>query len=287
MSDTVQLDLGQGVLDDAKPTPVDVQLWSVTTIIGALDKPALVYWAADETAKAAVERQDIWRPMADADPAEAVEWLKKSRFRRKGKSDAELGSAIHAAVEGWVISGVRPSVDDPEMEPFLDRVGEWLDEFQPSWQASEVTVYHPQWGYAGTSDGFLTVDGTRFIIDFKTSRKSVDGYGKVRRPYPEVALQLAAYRYAELAAVWRPRRFEHFRRRYYLLSPEEQALAVPVPEVDGALAIHVTPEHCHAWPVRADDAVFDAFLYVVEAARWQFGLSKTVLADAPLEKGMS
>ena len=29
-------------------------MYSVTTIIGALDKPALLYWAAEETAKAAV-----------------------------------------------------------------------------------------------------------------------------------------------------------------------------------------------------------------------------------------
>ena len=55
MSDLDTLDhVGQSPIDDAKPEPDDLRMWSVTTIIGALDKPALVYWAAEETAKAAV-----------------------------------------------------------------------------------------------------------------------------------------------------------------------------------------------------------------------------------------
>lgn len=88
---------------------------------------------------------------------------------------------------------------------------------------------------------------------------------------------LAAYRYAEMAAVWRPRRMEQFRRRYYLLGEAEKAMAVPVPEVDAGLVIHITPEHCDAYPVDCDQSVHRAFLFVLEAARWQFQTSKTVI----------
>ena len=54
-------------------------------------------------------------------------------------------------------------------------------------------------------------------------------------------------------------------------------MAVPVPEVDGGLCIHVTPMHCHAYPVACGPAVHEAFLYCLEAARWSFETSKAVI----------
>lgn len=276
-------ELGQAAIDGIKPADEDLRLWSVTTIIGALDKPALVYWSAEETAKAAVHQQKVWRALADENPDDAVEWLKNARFKRPPgqRSAAELGSAVHAACEEYALTGIRPDVDE-EVEPFLNQFDEWLAKFQPSYQATEVTVYSPTYGYAGTCDGFLTIEGVPLIIDYKTSRKSVDGKGNPTGPYPEVALQLSAYRYAEMAAVWRPRRMEKFRRRYYLLSPAEQAAAVPVPEVEGGAVIHITPQHCDMYPVRCDRSVYEAFLFVQEAARWSFQTSKDVIG-APMQ----
>lgn len=287
---TVLEDLGQPVEDVKAPEPEDLVMWSVTTIIGALDKPALLYWSAEETAKAAIKNERTWKAMLDEQgESEAVKWLRDARFRRqKGlRSATELGTAVHEACEQYALTGVRPEVDD-EVRPFLDRFDEWLDRFQPSYQATEVVVFHPEYGYAGTTDAFLTLEGVPLICDYKTSRKDVDGQGKPTGPYPEVALQLAAYRHARFAAVWRPRRFEKFRRRYYLLSEAEKALAVPVPAVEGGVCIHITPQRCEAYPVRCDETVHEAFLYVLEAARWSFETSKQVVGgpiDAPGEAG--
>jgi hypothetical protein len=50
-----------------RPDTDDLRLWSVTTLIGALDKPALVYWAALETAKAAVDKVAVWSSILDSD----------------------------------------------------------------------------------------------------------------------------------------------------------------------------------------------------------------------------
>lgn len=283
--------LGQPAIEDATPTSDDLQLWSVTTILGALDKPALLYWAAQETALAAVHQQRTWTGMlSDDDPActhsdasecPTVKWLRDARFRRpKGmRSATELGELVHRACEEYALTGTRPDVD-PEVAPFLDRFDEWLDRFSPSYQATEVAVYHPELGYAGTADTFLTIDGVRYIGDYKTSRKSIDTQGRPTTPYPEqVGLQLAAYRWAKYAAVWRPRRLERFRRRYYLLGPDEQGLAQPVPEVDTGLVIHITPDHCDAYPIVCDEDVFDAYLAVQDAARWLFQTSKRVMSD--------
>lgn len=292
---TSELALGQPPVDQPKPDPEDREFWSVTTILGAVDKPALLYWSAEQTALAAVHSTSTWRGMltdddpdcqhTDAASCNAVKWLRDARFRKpKGlRSAAQLGTEVHAACESYALTGTRPEVD-PEVAPFVEQFDRWLQKFTPSYQATEVTVYHPDLGYAGTCDAFLTIGGVRFIADYKSSRKHLDSRGRPSTPYPEqVGLQLAAYRWAKFAAVWRARRAEKFRRRYYLLSPTEQLLAEPVPEVDTGLVIHITPEGCEAFPIVCDENVFEAYLAVQDVARWLWQDSRAVMSH-PLEK---
>ena len=293
--------LGQKAIDGSDETPEDLACWSVTTIISVLHKEGLVYWSAEETAKAAVKIAGSLPARLEEDGAEeTIRWLRDARFRRPADalSSTSLGTVCHAAAEEYALTGTRPDDDrlvdlisregrlnaagiaaeTATLNRMLDQFDGWLQAFSPKYLAAEVTVYSPTYRYAGTCDGFLEIDGVRFIIDYKTSRKSTGSDGKPSRPYPsEVAPQLAAYRWAELAAVWRPRRTERFRRRYYLLSPDEQALAVPVPEVDTGLVIHITPEHCDAYPTRCDEEVHRAFLYLQEAFRWANETSRTAM----------
>lgn len=302
--------LGQPI-EDVKDAPdTDLRLWSVTTIIGVLDKPALLYWSAEQTALAAVAaRKSLDARIAEEGEEPVVKWLRDARFRRPKDrlSAASLGSVAHAACEQYALTGVRPDNDaiaemlkaeggntftatgianeTPVINQMLDQFDGWLARFQPAYQATEVVVYHPLYGYAGTTDAFLTIDGVRTIVDYKTSREPYDSRGNPKTPYPEqVGIQLAAYRWAQMAAVWRPRRTERFRRRYYLLSDAERDIAVPVPEVDGGLVIQLTPDHCEAFPIRCDEEVFKSFLYTLEAARWVFDTSKTVMGT-PLVGG--
>lgn len=297
--------LGQSAVDvDAADTD-DQVFWSVTTVIGALDKPALMYWSAAMTAESAIDNEATWKALlSDRGRDEAVKWLRDARFRRPRDllSSSDLGTVVHRLCEEYALTGnrpnreligftiknvggrnVKPALEGPVVEKMLDRFDDWLQRFSPTYQATEVAVYSPTYGVAGTCDGFLTIDGTRFIVDYKTTREPYDSKGQPKTPYPEVALQLAAYRYCESAAVWRPRRTEKMRRRYYLLSAAERAMSVPVPEVDGALCIHITPEACDAFPVRADRKVHTSFLYVLEAARWKFELERGVIG-VPLEE---
>lgn len=294
--------LGQDVLEVDKPNEDDLVLWSVTTIIGALDKPALLYWAAEQTAEAAIDNLATWRAMLeDRGRDEAVKWLRDARFRRpKAKlASTALGTVTHKVCEEYALTGQKPDrafvaelvrqeggpqVDvDAEcnvVRRMLNQFDDWLHRFQPSYQATEVCVYNPTYGYAGQADAFLTIDGVRFAADYKTSREPRDSRGNLKTPYPDqVGIQLAAYRNAEYAAVWRPRRTEKFKRRYYLLGPAERELAVPVPEVDTGLVIQITPESCESYPIQCDEPVHMAFLYVLEAFRWVQETSKTVMSD--------
>jgi hypothetical protein len=267
-------------VDVQKPEKGDTEFVSVTTVIGCLDKPGLMYWAAEQAAIRACDVAGSLAQRIEEEGTEAVVlWLRNSFRDRKPKDKrtaTELGTAVHGACEEYALTGIRPEVDD-EVRPFLDQFDRWLQVWQPKYHAVETTVYNETYGYAGTLDAIVEIDEQTLLTDYKTSAKSVDNYGQPTHPYPEVALQLSAYRHAEVAAVWRPRRYEKFRRRYYLLGEDERSVAVPMPEVDGGVAIHISPEHCTAYPVRCDEAVFEAFLFVAEAFRWANDLSKTVI----------
>lgn len=305
---TAAIELGQEAVEVATPDDEDLTLWSVTTIIGVLDKPALLYWAAEQTANAAIDSTATWQAMEQDEGRDAaVKWLRDARFRRpKARlSDAALGSVTHKMCETYALTGRKPDKDfatelivaeggpqvDVESELIvvgnnLNQFDGWLQRFTPSYQATEVCVYCPEFGYAGQADAFLTIDGVRFIVDYKSSRNPRNASGYAKKPYPEqVGLQLAAYRNADYAAVWRPRRFEKMRRRYYLLGPGERELAVPVPEVDTGLVIQITPESCEAYPIRCDTEVHEAFLYCLEAFRWMQETSKTVMSDPLMPAG--
>jgi len=278
--------LGLGEVD-VKPAAEDERFHSVTTIIGALDKPALMYWAAEQTAELAVSvARSLPHRVEEEGHDAVVKWLRDARFRPpKGrKSASELGTAVHDACEKYAITGIRPEVDDPEVEPFLDRFDEWAQKWQPEYLAAEAAVYNLKYRYAGTLDAIAIIDGATVLLDYKSSRKSLDSQGKPTKPYPEVGLQLAAYQNAEIMAVWRARRFESYRRRYYLLSPDEKVEGIEMPKVDGAMALHLTPEHADLYPIDTSDKVFESFLYTIEIFRWTNTTQKGVVGPA-LTKG--
>ncbi len=266
---------------------VDARYWSVTTIIKAATSNAgLVYWKGETVAKEAVRiARTLPARIKDDGEKATVEWLMEADRRdRVGQMSAsKLGTAVHDECEYLALNGHFREDIDPEVRPFVEQFDRWLQRYSPTYIAAEMPVYSDTYGYAGTTDFIFELDGVRLIGDYKTSRKSLTSSGKITKPYPEVALQLAAYRNAELAATWQARRFEKWSRRYYLMDADERALAVPVPAVDGGVAIHITPDHCDAYPVQCGDAVFDAFTFAIEMARWNFELSRDVIGPK-LEK---
>jgi len=288
-----------GEVRDAKAEPDDERLYSATTAVGVMDKPALIPWAVGITAERAVEKLDVIARRRDEEGIDAaVDYVKRLRWQTEGRlSDADLGSVAHHLFNVYALTGARPEVTT-ELHPryavdhsllhaddlaalfrMLDQFDRFLQGFQPEYLATEIVVFHAEMGYAGQADAFLSIDGVPLIADYKTSRKTYDARGKVRSPYPEVGLQLAAYRYAKLAAIWRARRYESNRRRYYLLGPDERKAAVPVPEVEGGIAIRVTPDHLAVHPVRCGPREHKAFLFCLELARWSFNDAAGVVGN--------
>jgi hypothetical protein len=275
---------------DATPQPDDDRYWSVTTILKSFgDSTGLIEWSAGTVADTAIDRYEWLGQLIEAEgPGEARTWLIGSRYRSQPgtRSATKLGTAVHAAIEEYVVTGRRPphgtpladvGVMDDEVAPYLDNFDLFLDRFQPQFEAAEMTVYHPGYRYAGTLDGIATIDGQRVVIDYKTKKEGFDKKGQRTRPWTDVGLQLAAYRHATRAAVVKARKHEKYGQRYYLLNATELEATVPMPETDGAIVVHLTPDHCDLYPVETSTEVHDYFLFALEAARWTLQKSRTVI----------
>lgn len=266
--------------------PGDRRLLSVTSVIGNQgESDGLIWWARRAVAELAIDRQSQWLPHVHAgDRKAAVDFLAKAH-QVEADAARDLGSQVHDLLERWVLDGYRPDAPD-EAAPYLDQFGRWLDRADPTYEAVELTVFNLTYGYAGTLDGVATIGGVRFLVDYKTSAKAYDTQQRPTKPRADgCGLQLAAYAHAERAAAFRARRVEApFSPRVYALSDAELAQAVDMPEVDAGLIIHITPEHCTAYPFSLGRPAFRAFLHAVEMYRWAKQTSKAVMGP-PLDLG--
>lgn len=171
---------------------------SVTTILQAIGKPALVNWAAK------VEREMVLEVSAglykDARPgmSEAA-WitsmqsrLTKTKAHQKELAKAsEIGSQAHALIE-WTLKARM--MEQPGPPPKITDKAQWSFMAWEDWARSvdlkpifvEQVVYSEKYSYAGTLDLMAEVNGKLTVLDWKTG-KAV---------YPEAHLQNAAYRQA-------------------------------------------------------------------------------------------
>lgn len=254
--------------------------WSVTTILDALPKKALVGWAAREVAEFAVANRATLdailsgvRLVADAttetgprggirttrtyghvisDPdavAAAVDYLKGSPYRSRERK-ADVGTLVHAEVEAHILGTPRPEVP-VDAVAHMGHFRRFVESWSPEFAASEATVWNRTESYAGTLDFVATMGGRTMLVDVKTGKDV----------YPEVALQLCAYARAEFA-----------------LAPDGSE--TPLPAIDGACVLHLTADGYRVVPVHIDDRTWDTFRYVREVFRWEDELSKRCLGDA-------
>ncbi len=253
------------------------RLWSVTTLLklGMGTSDPLVNWAVGATAEYALENSAELAALAKKDRAGALDLLKRSRYQTTGAAKAR-GSDLHAAAEKLAL-GVSPEVE-PHILPYVEQYKLFLEQFQPVFEMAEAPVYSPSRFYAGTCDGIIVIEGQRLIFDIKTTDKAPNqltpgGKPVSRPPYAEVALQLAAYRRAELVGALSEMRYAQG-KRYYLYNPD--AHHEPMPETDGAVCIVVSPFDYYVTPVRTDDEVFRCFIAARECARFSVDVSKRV-----------
>lgn len=178
----------------------------VTTILGAINKPALIDWSAKMAYLDCAENnhsyEEIQRIIKDKDYA----------HKKRSEAAMDVGTLAHADVEKYIRhkigeAGYEDFIINPEtahiVQPFIDwaegrvpvkaktyRYDKNSIEIAPTtikFLRAEQSVFSPKYFYAGTFDFLCEIDGKKYICDFKTSTGI---YGR------EYFYQTAAYRNA-------------------------------------------------------------------------------------------
>lgn len=236
----------------------------VTTILNdGLPKKALVPWAAKAIAEYVGERltrtgdaTELITALRALDEEKArtnkryrAKWPTSGEFSRTAFIDllkgvhwedrdkaANKGTAVHNAAED-LANGKEIEVPD-EIIGHVDAYIQWVNDWTPTEQLVEFVCGSRKHRYMGTGDLIARLaDGRRWLLDYKTNRSG---------PFAEVALQLAAYRYAE-----------------FIVTPDGE---IPMPEVDACGVLWLRADGYDLYEVKADPTVFRTFLYVQQVA---------------------
>ena len=163
----------------------------VTGVLGVINKPALVGWAAKMCEQYALVNL---KPGVAYDEIEIADFAKemKGAHRKHSTKAANIGTIAHNYVEGAIKYklGIHDSPPvKPANEQALNAINAYADfakHYEIEYHASEPKVYSKLYGYAGTLDIDATINGKRCIVDIKTSNGI----------WPEMWLQTAAYQQA-------------------------------------------------------------------------------------------
>ena len=166
-------------------------LMSITTAIGALDKPGLRNWERQQVAAFAVTHVDDLLNRAEEVGYRYL--MAVPKFLTPEKVDdlgpevnvwnaaevalndaADAGTWMHTYIEDH-LTGLLPAdpVRDDQYQ-MVEAFHEWEAEHDIEVLSLERTVYGARW--AGTADCFAKVDGVVTLIDWKTSAAVRDGH---------------------------------------------------------------------------------------------------------------
>lgn len=165
------------------PDGTRVRIPSVTTILGVIAKPALVWWSAG----AAVEHM---RSVVAEERAITDDDLEDARraHQRIANEGANVGTIVHDTLAAWLTGEEAALPADDEVMAAAAAVDAWLDARQPEPVAVEQIVVEssrPLW--AGRLDLVCRLPefpGGLVVVDLKTNKTGA---------YPEHLLQNAAY----------------------------------------------------------------------------------------------
>jgi hypothetical protein len=210
----------------------------VTTALGeGYPKPGLIGWAFDTASKFAV---DHWDELAQLGPGSRLTRIQKARYTERDEA-AVRGTAVHELAHR-LQAGEELEVPEPligHVDAYLQFVNDW----KPAELIVETPVFSREWRYAGTVDLVAELaDGRRWLLDWKTSKGE---------PYPEAALQLAAYRYAD----------------FYLA--DDGITEQPMPRVDATGIVWLRADGYDLIPIDAGPEAFVAFGHVQQVAAFR------------------
>lgn len=172
---------GRGYRDifrEGQPT-----LMSITTALNVLDKGGIVQWSVDQTAAYAAANIDALLNRTEEQGYNMLRWYHK-RAKERDFDDpevdihnfhsgvlndtAELGTAVHDWIECYTTGQFEPDLIRDEQVQMVEQFVDWYESHDVKVIATEATVFGND--YAGTLDAVWEIDGTRYLVEVKTSR---------------------------------------------------------------------------------------------------------------------
>lgn len=159
---------------DGKP------MTGVTTILGVLNKPALVSWAARmavEYIKTEVGITKDSSPINDyVVPFHVLEEA-QTAYAKKRDDAAEKGTDVHSQVELWVLKCIQDCGGDPvapSPSEAIQKFVNWAQLNQVKFLATEQKLFSKSLWIAGTADLVFEKEGKIYVGDVKTYAKIWD-----------------------------------------------------------------------------------------------------------------
>lgn len=220
---------------DKKPVP------GVTTILGVLNKPALVKWASATVAEYVADNRDAVEHLYAAGRGPMIGALKEVPWQKRDDA-ADRGHTLHDFAEK-ILRGVE--LADDEIGDDLLPVVENAIAFLTDWQIKPLLIEAPcasreHW-FAGTLD--LIAEYTR--PDTGHSGVAIFDWKSGKALYPEYAWQLNAYAHAEFTG----------------LGGDEE----PLPATDAAFGVHIRPDGYDVAPFAFGPDIYAEFLIIRRA----------------------
>jgi len=145
------------------------RMTGVTSVLGVINKPALVGWAAK---MASGYVKDNLKDIADLD--RVCEEAKKAHIKKRDKA-ADAGTDVHKEIEGLINHAINsnkgfiPEFETVQDSKQLQHFINWAVKNKVKFLASEKRVYSKKHFTAGTYDFKCEIDGKTYIGDIKTS----------------------------------------------------------------------------------------------------------------------
>jgi hypothetical protein len=133
-----------------------------------------------------------------------------------------------------------------------DRFAKFLNYYKPEFTGTEFTVWSDTFGYAGTADISMKINGAHVLVDTKTGKGC----------YPETGMQLAALAKADV-----------------ILHPDGRE--EPVPHYDAYAILHLRPRSYTLVPVHKIGEAFETFLALKRVFDWNITDAQETLGYAP------
>lgn len=154
----------------------------VTTALGIIAKPQLIWWAAGEAANHFKANLVPGVGLDELQIQSLCEEARKAHNKKKDKA-ASAGTYLHNWLEEFV-KGNNPAMPvNDDLKRVINDFLEWWNKSDIEVISSEQVFCSPTRMLAGTADLVCRVDGKLTIMDWKT------GSGI----YPEMFMQMAAY----------------------------------------------------------------------------------------------